>query len=90
MEIGLSNVRVEQARIEDIRDKANTVISRAFTAPEPFLQVVDKNCITSSRVIIMLGSADRLPDKLPNGFELVDMQRVIVPAVESERHVAVR
>lgn len=89
VELALSNVNVEQARIEDVHAKANMIVSRAFSAPEKFLHAVDKNCVDNSRVIIMLGLKEKMPANLPEGFELVEMKQLDVPQCESVRHIAV-
>lgn len=89
LELGLRNVRVAQERIEDNHEQASTLISRAFTAPEKFIQSVAKNCLVDSQVIIMLGSKDKLPTELPGGFVLSELNRVEVPQCDSTRHVAI-
>ena len=89
MALDLRNVHIKQARVEDVTDSANTVVSRAFTAPEKFLGIVEKNCSMQSQVIIMLGIKERMPDKLPEGFILQDMQEIKIPQFISTRHVAV-
>lgn len=89
VELALSNVSVEQARIEDVQTKASTIVSRAFSAPENFLKAVDKNCVNKSRVIIMLGLKEKMPANLPEGFSLVEMKQLDVPQCESVRHIAV-
>jgi len=58
-------------------DHANTVISRAFTAPQNFLSMVEKNCVSQSQIIIMLGIKERMPDRLPDGFDLHDLQEIV-------------
>jgi len=89
MALDLRNVKIEQARVEDVFDRADTVISRAFTAPEKFLTTVKKNCSAQSQVIVMLGIKQRMPDQLPFGFTLHDMQEVDIPQFNSTRHIAV-
>lgn len=89
MALKLRNVHVEQARVEDVHAHANVVMSRAFTAPENFLTMVQKNCASQSRVIVMLGSKERMPDPLPSGFVLHGMQEIDIPQFNSTRHIAV-
>jgi len=88
-ELSLSNVRIVQARIEDVVDQAGIVLSRAFTAPDKFLTMVKKNCRAYSRVIIMLGSKERMPEMPPDGFIVTEIQKIDVPQLDSTRHVAV-
>lgn len=89
LELGLSNVRIKQERIEEVSELAHCVISRAFTAPETFVQVVDKNCLQTTKVIIMLGQKDRLPELLPAGFTASQITEVDVPQCDAIRHIAV-
>jgi len=88
-ELALTNIRIIEARIEDTDVRANTVIARAFTAPEKFIQLVTKNCQSHSRIIIMLGTKERMPETLPAGFSLLELQKIDVPQFDSIRHVAV-
>lgn len=89
MELKLQNIRVEQARVEAVADRARVVVSRAFTAPDRFLSMVEKNCSSHSRVIIMLGTKERMPDQLPVGFTLCDMQEVDISQFNASRHIAI-
>lgn len=89
VELGLNNVRVHNARIENTFDKATTVISRAFTAPDKFLTAVMHNCVVGTEIIIMLGQKELLPVTLPDGFKLLEVNEVVVPNVESVRHIAI-
>lgn len=89
LELGLNNVRVKQERIENTNDYAETIVSRAFAAPDKFIEAVEKNCVAHSQVIIMLGQIGRMPDKLPAQFVVSDLVEVDVPYCESTRHIAV-
>lgn len=89
LELGIRNVDVVQARVDTIRQKAATVLSRAFTAPEDYLNVAKSLCVNQGRVIVMLGLADRLPRDLAPAYELEQLVEVDVPGTESARHVAV-
>lgn len=89
MALDLRNVQIQQARLEDVFDRANTVVSRAFTAPAAFLSMVGKNCSNQSQVIVMLGIKERMPVQLPVGFTLGEIQEIDVPQFNSTRHIAV-
>lgn len=89
LELGLDNVRIKQERIEDTKDLASIVISRAFSAPEKFIHAVEKNCVPESRVFIMLGQKDRMPESLPYNFKLSELVEIDVPQCDAVRHVAV-
>lgn len=88
-ELGIGNVQVKQSRIEAVQTKASVIVSRAFTAPEQFLTAVEKNCVSGSIVIVMLGQKERMPSKLPVGFNLNELCELNVPYCEFPRHVAI-
>jgi len=89
MALDLRHVLIKQARVEDVFDQSKTVISRAFTAPDKFLAIVEKNCAEKSQVIIMLGIKERMPKRLPIGFSLQDIREIKVPQSNSTRHIAI-
>jgi 16S rRNA (guanine527-N7)-methyltransferase len=89
LELGLQNVTVLQDRIESVVALARQVTSRAFTAPAPFLEIAGKHCAHGGSAVVMLGHADRLPDKLPEPFQLESIRPVVNPLVEGLRHIAV-
>ena len=68
---------------------ANNVTSRAFTAPADFLDTASQSAHSQTQAIIMLGQADRLPNLLPQPWELKALQQVDVPGEFAARHVAV-
>lgn len=88
MELGMGNVTVVHERVENLTESAHLVLSRAFTAPGKFLALADSLCAPKGSVAIMLGQAERMPARLPDSFELVELQEVDVPGTESARHVA--
>jgi len=89
LELGLQNLTVSQARIEQCTQKAKLIPSRAFTAPADFLEIAARHCVPGGLVIVMLGQAERLPDPLPETFELQELQAQQVPAVDAPRHLAI-
>lgn len=88
LELGLQNVTVMQERAENVSAQASCVVSRAFTAPDKFLQIADRLCKPGGQVLIMLGKADKLPDTLPMPFTLQSVARVRIDEMDSERHIA--
>ncbi len=89
VELGLKNITVMQERVETVQAQASCVVSRAFTAPNKFLQIAEGLCKPGGQVLIMLGKADKLPDSLPKPFKLESLEKVRIAGVESERHIAV-
>ncbi len=88
LELSLANVQVKQARIEEVDSQARTLMSRAFTAPDKFLSIIERNCIEKSRVVVMLGIKEKMPERLPAGFVLEELKEVQLPDSESARHIA--
>ena len=88
LQLSIDNVSVANKWVEDISDQAQLVLSRAFTAPESFLEKARPLCAIGGCVGIMLGHAERLPTTLDNTYELVELVEVDVPGTDSARHVA--
>jgi len=88
-ELDVGNVHIVSSRIEAVACTANTIVSRAFTAPADFLNTVKPFCVNGSTVIIMLGLKKMLPAELPSGFTLHELRELDVPQCDSTRHVAV-
>ncbi|PID60500.1 MAG: 16S rRNA (guanine(527)-N(7))-methyltransferase RsmG [Gammaproteobacteria bacterium] len=89
IELGIDNVRVQQVRVEHLTASAPRVTSRAFTAPDAFLEQARRLLLDGGEAIVMLGRAEALPDPLPQGFSRVSLEAVRVPGVDGERHLAV-
>ena len=89
VELGLQNITVMQERVENVQAQASCVVSRAFTAPDKFLQIAGGLCKLGGQVLIMLGKADKLPEQLPEPFQLESVEQVRIAGVDSERHIAV-
>jgi len=89
LELGLKNVDVLHERIESVSITAKNVTSRAFTAPDAFLEIAAPKCSVDGQAVIMLGQAARMPESLPEGWTLNTMEPVTVPGESGPRHVAV-
>jgi 16S rRNA (guanine527-N7)-methyltransferase len=87
--LGLENVEVVQARVEDYDGAAgfDTVVSRAFTSIDAFAATAGHLCSPGGRLLAMAG---RFPASdlasLPHGWRLVAAGRVAVPGLEAARH----
>lgn len=89
VELALENVDIRHQRVQDTQAKAEIVTSRAFTAPEEFLQIASPLCSLSGRIIIMLTHTDKLPEPLPAGFALQELVALDIPGSKVPRHIAV-
>jgi len=87
-ELGLKNVEVVQARIEDYQPEAlfDTITSRAFTATEDFVAATEHLLADDGLLLAMKG---KLPQQeinsLPNKWAC-EAHKLDVPGVVGERH----
>ena len=89
LELKLQGVQVRSERIQEVQAQASIVTSRAFTAPEDFLRLAAGYTTEGGVAMVMLGRAERMPDRLPAGWQLRTLERVSAPASDAERHIAV-
>lgn len=88
-ELGLKNVEVVQARIEDFQpaELFDTITSRAFTATEDFVSATGHLLADNGQLVAMKG---KLPQQeinsLPNQW-VCEAHKLDVPGVVGERHV---
>jgi len=90
-ELGLSNVMVQQSRIEDYAPDAlfDSIISRAFTAMEDFVSATEHLCAANGQLLAMKG---RFPaqeiNSLPDQWQ-IKSESLEVPDVNAERHIVI-
>jgi 16S rRNA (guanine527-N7)-methyltransferase len=94
-ELGLTNVRTQHGRVEQLRPGApfDTVIARAF-APLPRMAAwIAPLCGPATRVVAMKGhwppsggEADGEGDPLPPGWRIETVRQVCVPGLVEARH----
>ena len=89
-ELELSNVEIEQTRIESYRPKrrVETVICRAFGSLVKFITSAGSLCQHSGRMLAMKGQypVGELHD-LPKGYDLVAVYKLEVPFMNAQRHL---
>ena len=88
VELALANVQVQHGRVQEASLQGAFITSRAFTAPESFLQIAEPLCSANAQVAIMLGHADKLPQPLPAPFKLEQLEPVDIPGAAGARHIA--
>jgi 16S rRNA (guanine527-N7)-methyltransferase len=91
-ELGLDNVRVEQARVSEFKPEKsfNTVISRAFASIADFLDGAGHLSAADGQLLAMKGVYPRQElEGLPPGFRLESVQKLMVPGLKAERHLAI-
>ena len=88
IELGLSNVQVEQTRIEQYQPKQapQTVVCRAFAPTEKALKLLQPVVAQGGVIVLMLGQA---PKQLPTSpaFSEIISKQVNVPGLASERNL---
>jgi len=90
--LGLDNVRVVKARVEDYAGESgfDTVLSRAFASLSDFVRLAGHLCAPSGKLVAMKG---RLRQEeltgLPEGWRISGTQRLAVPGTDAERHLVV-
>jgi 16S rRNA (guanine527-N7)-methyltransferase len=91
-ELGLNNVEVVQARVQDYRPQApfDSVMARAFAALADILEWSRHLCRPGGRYLLLKGRLDPAEiETLPGGFTLLETRRLAVPGVEGERHLLI-
>jgi len=88
--LGLKNVRVVRARVEDYEEAAGfcRVVSRAFASVGDFIRAAGHQLKPGGRLLAMKGT---LPENelaaLPAGWRLDSVHRLSVPGLRAERHL---
>ena len=90
--LGLANVNVIKARVEDYADDIgfDTVISRAFSSMADFVRLTGHLCGPGGGLLAMKGRLreEELTD-IPSGWQVVDTPKLEVPGIAGERHLVV-
>jgi len=90
--LGLANVKVARARVEDYADDIgfDTVISRAFSSMAVFVRLAGHLCGPGGHLLAMKG---RLREgemaRIPSGWQVVDTPELVVPGIAGERHLVI-
>ncbi len=88
--LGLKNVRVVRARVQDHADTEGfgVVVSRAFASVGDFIRAAGHHLKPGGRLLAMKGT---LPENelaaLPDGWRLGSVHRLTVPGLRAERHL---
>ena len=88
--LGLSNVRVEQARAEDVRGSFDCVVARAFASIADFLRFGGHLLAPDGLCLAMKGivSEDEVRG-LPTGFVVREIVALTVPGLGAARHLVI-
>ena len=88
-ELGLQNVLVEHARVEETTiTPKDTVVSRAFSSPVDIIVSAGHLCAPGGTMLFMLGHTNGLLESLPDDYELTRLEPVSVPFESGTRHIA--
>ena len=91
-ELGLENVEVAKARIEQFQPKQafDTIISRAFSSVGEMASNTVRLCAEGGRIIAMKGIYPVAEmENLPETVEFVESVPLQVPGLEAERHLII-
>jgi 16S rRNA (guanine527-N7)-methyltransferase len=88
--LGLSNVRVEQARVEDARGSFDCVTARAFASLADMLALGGHLLAADGIWLALKGQlhADEILS-LPSGFRVADVHALVVPGLGAARHLVI-
>lgn len=86
----LTNVVAVQQRIESLSPDENfdLVVSRAFASLDDFANLITNVCDSNTKIVAMKGRRELVlqeQESLPNNFELVSIETVVVPGIDAER-----
>jgi len=90
IELGLNNVQVAQARVENWQSETafDAIVSRAFASIHDFVSLSAKHLTDGGSLFAMKGQYPAAElQYLPKGFKLKAEHRLTVPFVEGERHL---
>jgi 16S rRNA (guanine527-N7)-methyltransferase len=88
--LGLVNVRIEQARAEDLQGQYDCVVARAFASLADFLRVGGHLLAADGICIAMKGVIDKDEVRgLPPDFHIEEIVPLIVPGLGAARHAVI-
>lgn len=91
-ELGLSNVRVERARVEDLPAVPgfDTVVARAFATLEVLAAATGRLCAPGGRILAMKGTHPQEElEALDEGAVSARVVRLQVPGLDADRHLVI-
>jgi len=89
-ELKLTNVRVEQARVEDVRGQFDCITARAFAALKQMLALGGHLLAPAGTWLAMKGLLDKEEILgVPPGFQVAEVLPLAIPGLGAARHVIV-
>ena len=89
-EMGLKNVRVHTARVEELEvpQKFDVITSRAFAELSDFINWSAHLLADGGQFIALKGLQPAAEmERLPVGWEVTEVRRIAVPGLDAERHL---
>ena len=89
-EMGLKNVRVHTARVEELEvpHKFDVITSRAFAELSDFINWSAHLLADGGQFIALKGLQPAAEmERLPDGWEVTEVRRIAVPGLDAERHL---
>ena len=92
VECTLKNVTVINARIEDVEldQPVDTLVSRAFTSIENFIEGTAHMMTASTRILAMKGTYPLAElESIPSGYSVQQVEKLQVPGLDADRHLVI-
>ncbi|HFB63913.1 MAG TPA: 16S rRNA (guanine(527)-N(7))-methyltransferase RsmG [Aeromonadales bacterium] len=87
-QLALNNVKIESQRVENLREKQDTVISRAFASLDDMVKGSINLLHNNGFFQAMKGKRpERELQQLPQSVELISIEKIVVPGLDAERHL---
>lgn len=90
IELGLTQVRALQQRVEDVKseDLFDTITARAFSRLAELVKLCGPLLAPNGRILAMKGAvSDAELKELPVGFEVVSVDALEIPGLNAQRHL---
>lgn len=90
IKLGITNVAAIHQRIEENKDKFNTIISRAFSSLEDFVEKTQHLLTDDGQLLAMKGlyPADEI-SSLTQSFTVSEVRKLKISGLEAERHLVI-
>lgn len=90
IKLGISNVTAIHQRIEETEDTFNTIISRAFSSTQDFVEKTHSLLADDGQLLAMKGiyPSDELA-QIPQDFLIADVRKLRIIGLDAERHLVI-
>lgn len=87
-QLALENIKIESQRVEKLREKRDTVVSRAFASLDDMVKGSINLLHDGGFFQAMKGKIPKQElQQLPQSVELISIEKIIVPGLDADRHL---